>query len=87
MCCCMQYMGAGLRRQFPHFTRWLQTVLHHPTAVQLLGSRLEPPEKPYVYRKEGPNPWGEGPGPLAPLEQFTKQNWSGGLSSPASSMF
>jgi hypothetical protein len=74
----VQYMGEGLRRQFPNFTRWLETVLHNPTAVQVLGSRLEPPQKPYLYRKEGPNPWGEGPSPLTPINQFIETAWSGG---------
>jgi hypothetical protein len=63
----LQAFGAERRKKFPHFCRWLQTMMSHPYTLKAIGINkpLEPPAKDILYQEGAENPWGSGPSPFA----------------------
>lgn len=74
-----QILDEVLRKQYPHVTRWLETLYRHPAFVQSLQVSLHPPERAVRFVPNASNPWGEGPHPLAQLLQHSNlgQAWTG----------
>lgn len=73
----MQVFDASKQQQYPQTQRYINTFLAQPTALQVLGAQVQPPQKAYSYTEDGPNKWGEGPSPLAPIQHLFSQPWSG----------
>lgn len=83
MSCGVQLFDSERRARFPAASRHLQTILWHPSAVAVLRSKLQPPEKALLSPVKGSkHRWGDGPSPLAPLAHSLDSPWSGVILTP-----
>ena len=75
----MQMFDLTMRRQFPHVTRFLETMFRHPTFLGVLQVTVEPPQQAAKYTPGAANPWGSGPHPLSQLLHLAERSrvWTG----------